>query len=117
MEYRTEHDSMGEVRVPCDRYYGAQTARSLENFKIGEHRMPEAVIRALGALKLAAARANARLVPDRMTAEKCAAIEAAAREVMDGTLLDHFPLVSIYFKNRYTVHDCNYRWFDLIMKT
>ena len=93
MDYRIEHDSMGEMRVPCDRYYGAQTARSLENFKIGEHRMPEAVIRALGALKLAAARANARLVPDRMTAEKCAAIEAAAREVMDGTLLDHFPLV------------------------
>ncbi len=93
MEYRTEHDSMGEVRVPADRYYGAQTARSLENFKIGEARMPIPVIRAFGALKLAAARANARLLPERMTAEKLAAIEGAAREVMDGTLLDHFPLV------------------------
>ena len=54
MNYRTEHDSMGEVRVPADRYYGAQTARSLENFKIGDSRMPEAVIRAFGALKPAA---------------------------------------------------------------
>ncbi len=93
MDYRIEHDSMGEMRVPCDRYYGAQTARSLENFTIGEYRMPAAVIRAFGALKLAAARVNARLVPSRMTSKKCAAIEAAAREVMDGTLLDHFPLV------------------------
>ena len=92
MDYRIEHDSMGEVRVPCDRYYGAQTARSLENFKIGD-RMPTAVIRAFGALKLAAARVNARLLPARMTAEKCAAIEAAAREVMQGALDEHFPLV------------------------
>ncbi len=93
MEYRTEHDSMGEVKVPADRYYGAQTARSLENFKIGDARMPAPVIRAFGALKLAAARANARLLPERMTAEKLTAIEGAAREVMDGTLLEHFPLV------------------------
>lgn len=92
MDYRIEHDSMGEVRVPCDRYYGAQTARSLENFKIGD-RMPTAVIRAFGALKLAAARVNARLLPARMTAEKCTAIEAAAREVMQGELDGHFPLV------------------------
>ena len=93
MNYRIEHDSMGEVRVPADRYFGAQTARSLENFKIGDARMPEAVIRAFGALKLAAAEVNARLRPERMTEEKRAAITAAAREVMDGTLLSHFPLV------------------------
>ena len=84
---------MGEVKVPADRYYGAQTARSLENFRIGESRMPEAVIRAFGALKLAAAEINARLCPLKMTEEKRAAITAAAREVMDGTLLPHFPLV------------------------
>lgn len=93
MEYRTEHDSMGEVRVPADRHYGAQTARSLENFKIGEIRMPGAVIHAFGALKAAAARANARLVPERMTPKKCSAIEAAAGEVMRGELDGHFPLV------------------------
>ena len=93
MEYRIEHDSMGDVQVPADRYYGAQTARSLSNFKIGKDRMPEAVIRAFGALKLAAARVNARRFPARMTEKKLGAIEAAAREVMDGTLLDHFPLV------------------------
>ena len=92
MDYRIEHDSMGEVRVPCDRYYGAQTARSLANFKIGD-RMPTAVIRAFGALKLAAARVNARLLPTKMTEAKLAAIEIAAREVMDGTLDEHFPLV------------------------
>ena len=92
MDYRTEHDSMGEVRVPADRYYGAQTARSLENFRIGD-RMPAAVIHAFGALKLAAARVNARLLYRRMTALKCSAIEAAAREVMCGKLDEHFPLV------------------------
>ena len=92
MDYRTEHDSMGEVRVPADRYYGAQTARSLENFRIGD-RMPAAVIHAFGALKLAAARVNARLLYRRMTALKCSAIEAAAREVMSGKLDEHFPLV------------------------
>ena len=93
MEVRIEHDSMGEVQVPADRYFGAQTARSLENFKIGEYRMPAAIVRAFGALKLAAAEVNARLCPERMTEEKRAAVTAAAREVMDGTLLDHFPLV------------------------
>ena len=93
MEYRIEHDSMGEVQVPADRYYGAQTARSLSNFKIGKDKMPEAVIYAFGALKLAAARVNARHFPTRMTERKLAAIEAAAREVMEGKLFDHFPLV------------------------
>ena len=92
MDYRKEHDSMGEVLVPADRYYGAQTERSRQNFKIGP-RMPLAVVHAFGALKLAAARVNARLLPKKMTAEKCAAIEAAAREVMSGALDEHFPLV------------------------
>ena len=93
MNYRTEHDSMGEVKVPADKYWGAQTQRSLENFPIGIEKMPMEIIHAFGALKLAAARVNARLVPARMTAEKCAAIEMAAAEVMDGGLDDHFPLV------------------------
>ena len=92
MEYRKEHDTMGQVLVPADRYWGAQTARSLENFRIGP-KMPTAVIRAFGGLKLAAARVNAHLLPKKMTKEKCAAIEAAAREVMDGALDEHFPLV------------------------
>ena len=92
MDYRKEHDSMGEVLVPAECYWGAQTERSRQNFKIGPC-MPMAVVHAFGALKLAAARVNARLLPERMTAEKCAAIEAAAREVMDGALDAHFPLV------------------------
>ena len=93
MEYRIEHDSMGEVKVPTDKYWGAQTQRSLENFKIGSSVMPKEIIHSFGALKLAAARANARLVPSRMTAEKLRLIELAAGEVMSGELDAHFPLV------------------------
>ena len=93
MEYRTEHDSMGEVRVAADRYYGAQTQRSLDNFRIGEEKMPTAVIHAFGVMKLACARINAGLCPTRMTEEKLLAIEAAATEVMEGKLDEHFPLV------------------------
>ena len=59
MEYRLEHDTMGEVRVPADRYWGAQTQRSFENFRIGTEKMPPEVIRAFAVVKLAAARANA----------------------------------------------------------
>ena len=94
-EYRTEHDSMGEVRVPADRYWGAQTERSRNNFPIGSGRepMPEEIIRAFAALKAAAARANRQLRPEKMTEEKCAAICAAAEEVRTGALKDHFPLV------------------------
>ena len=92
MNYRTEHDSMGEVKVPADKYWGAQTQRSLENFPIGIEKMPKEIIRAFGAMKLAAAEVNATLVPHRMTEEKKNAIVAAAREVMNGTLDDHFPL-------------------------
>ena len=92
MDYRIEKDTMGEVRVPSDKYWGAVTQRSLDNFVIGE-KMPYEVIRALGTVKLAAARVNARLRPDKMTAEKLSAIEKAAAEVISGELSQHFPLV------------------------
>ena len=93
--YRTEHDSMGEVRVPADRYWGAQTERSRSNFPIGAGRepMPEEIIRAFALLKEAAARANRELRPEKMTEEKCRAICAAAQEVRSGKLDGHFPLV------------------------
>ena len=61
MEYRLEHDTMGEVRVPADRYWGAQTQRSFENFRIGTEKIPTEVIRAFAFVKLAASRANAQL--------------------------------------------------------
>ena len=89
---RTEHDSMGEVKVPGDKYWGAQTQRSLENFKIGDMKMPKEIIHSLGALKLAAARANARLLPERMTEKKLKYLTLAAAEVMEGKLDGHFPL-------------------------
>ena len=94
-EYRTEHDSLGEVRVPADRYWGAQTERSRNNFPIGRGKepMPEEIIRAFGLLKAAAARANRQLRPEKMTEGKCDAICKAAEEVTRGDLADHFPLV------------------------
>ena len=67
MEYRTEHDSMGEVLVPADRYWGAQTQRSRDNFRIGGERMPAEVIHAFGLLKKAAALANRALRSEKMT--------------------------------------------------
>ena len=76
MEHRIEHDSMGQVKVPADKYWGAQTQRSLENFPIGTEKMPVAIIRAFGYLKKAAAQANATLCPARMTAERASAKEA-----------------------------------------
>ena len=93
MDYRKEHDSMGEVLVPADKLWGAQTQRSYENFKIGIEKMPAEIIRAFGILKLAAARVNRKLQPQRMTPEKFTAIEKAAHEVIDGSLADNFPLV------------------------
>ena len=68
MEYRLEHDTMGEVRVPADRYWGAQTQRSFENFRIGTEKMPPEVIRAFAVVKLAAARANAQPATRSLTA-------------------------------------------------
>ena len=95
MEYRIEHDSMGEVKVPIDRYWGAQTQRSKENFPIGVNyeTMPREITHAFGILKKAAAMANHGLKPEKMTGEKLAVICAACDEVISGSLNDHFPLV------------------------
>ena len=95
MDYRIEHDSMGEVRVPADRLWGAQTQRSIQNFQIGVglETMPREIVKAFGILKKAAALANAELVPKRMTAEKLSAISQACDEVISLQLADHFPLV------------------------
>jgi len=93
MEYRIERDSMGEMQVPADRYWAAQTQRSFQNFKIGGELMPREITHAFGILKKAAAMANHRLKPEKMTAEKLAAISAACDEVIAGKLYDHFPLV------------------------
>ena len=95
MEYRIEHDSMGEVKVPADRYWAAQTERSHENFKIGVgiETMPREITHAFGILKKAAAMANHELKPEKMTDEKLSAISGACDEVISGALNDHFPLV------------------------
>ena len=95
MQYRIEHDSMGEVQVPADKYWGAQTERSHNNFPIGVglETMPAEIIHAFGILKKAAARANRALRPEKMTEKKLAAIEQAADEVISGRLADNFPLV------------------------
>ena len=95
MGYRIEHDSMGEVRVPDDRLWAAQTERSHQNFKIGVgiETMPREISHAFGILKKAAALANAELKPERMTAEKLAAIAAACDEVISGEQNENFPLV------------------------
>jgi fumarate hydratase, class II len=87
---RTETDSMGSIEVPADRYWGAQTQRSLHHFSIGDDRMPVQVVRAFGILKKAAALANAEL--GLLPSEKADAIVAAADEVIEGKLDDHFPL-------------------------
>lgn len=95
MEYRVEHDSMGEVRVPADKYWGAQTERSRNNFPIGVglETMPREIIHAFGILKKAAAMANHALKPEKMTEEKLTVISQAADEVISGALADNFPLV------------------------
>lgn len=95
MEYRIEHDSMGEVKVPADRYWAAQTQRSSQNFRIGVgiETMPREITHAFGILKKAAAMANNKLKPEKMTDEKLKAISQACDEVISGSLNDHFPLV------------------------
>lgn len=95
MEFRIEHDSMGEVKVPADKYWGAQTQRSKENFKIGAgiETMPREITYAFGILKKAAAIANNKLKPERMTDEKLDAICRACDEVAGAKLNEHFPLV------------------------
>ena len=91
MKYRIEHDSMGEMRVPADALWGAQTERSHENFPIGTERMPREVIRAFAVLKKAAARANARL--GRLSDDDAALIGQVADEILAGDLDENFPLV------------------------
>jgi fumarate hydratase class II len=91
MDYRIETDTMGEIKVPIDKYYGAQTARSIMNFKIGGERFPRELIRALGILKKAAAMANKEL--GTLTSEKAELIFKASDEVIEGKLDEHFPLV------------------------
>ncbi|CAM6001094.1 unnamed protein product [Sphagnum balticum] len=88
---RVEKDSMGEIQVPADRYWGAQTQRSLEHFKIGGDRFPREMIRALGVLKKSAAKANQQL--GLLDERKSRAIQQAADEVINGRLDGHFPLV------------------------
>src|SRR5690348_1639318 len=87
---RTESDSMGSIEVASDRYWGAQTQRSLHHFNIGQERFPRPLIRALGLLKKAAALANLEL--GRLGDDKARAIVAAADDVIHGKLDDHFPL-------------------------
>lgn len=95
MDYRIEHDSMGEVKVPADKYWAAQTERSHENFLIGVgiETMPREITHAFGILKKAAAIANHSVKPERMTDEKLSAISQACDEVISGALNEHFPLV------------------------
>ncbi|MEG0257498.1 MAG: class II fumarate hydratase [Christensenella sp.] len=91
MEYRIEHDSMGEIKVPADKYWAAQTQRSLQNFEIGDEVMPREITHAFGILKKAAAIANYNL--GKLDENKKNAIGAAADEVIAGSLNAHFPLV------------------------
>lgn len=91
MDYRIETDTMGEMKVPKDKYYGAQTARSLKNFKIGGEKFPPEMIRALGIVKKAAAMTNKEL--GTLSAENAELVIKAADEVIAGKLNEHFPLV------------------------
>lgn len=91
MDYRIERDTLGEVKVPSDKYWGAQTQRSLENFPIGNEKMPREIIEAFAILKKSAARANESL--GLLEKEKADAISYAADEILSGKLYDHFPLV------------------------
>ncbi len=87
---RVESDSMGQIEVPADRYWGAQTQRSLSHFSIGEDRMPVEIVQAFGVIKKAAALANREL--GVLDEERAGGITQAADEVIDGKLDDHFPL-------------------------
>ena len=91
MDYRIEHDSLGEVKVPKDKYWAAQTQRSYENFKIGQEKMPREIIQAFALLKYAAAQANCEL--GLLDQKKSQAIEGVCDQILAGSLDDHFPLV------------------------
>lgn len=91
MEYRIEHDSMGEMKVPVDKYWGAQTQRSYQNFKIGGEKMPVEIVNAFAVLKAGAAVANNRL--GKLDDRRKDVIVQVCREITDGKLYDNFPLV------------------------
>lgn len=91
MDYRIEHDSLGEIKVPKDKYWAAQTQRSYENFKIGQEKMPREIIQAFALLKYAAAQANCEL--GLLDQKKAQAIEEVCDQILAGSLDDHFPLV------------------------
>ncbi|GGA73249.1 class II fumarate hydratase [Ornithinibacillus halotolerans] len=91
MEFRIEHDTLGEVKVPTDKYWGAQTQRSKQNFPIGNETMPTEIIKAFAILKMSAAKANSDL--GLLDAKKAEAIAYAAKEIIEGNLDEHFPLV------------------------
>src|SRR5690554_7929600 len=91
MATRTEYDSMGGIEVPTERYWGAQTQRSFENFKIGDQKMPRPMIKALGLAKYACAQANFNL--GTLAEHKKDLVQRAAQDVIDGTLDGELPLV------------------------
>jgi len=91
MEYRIEHDSMGEMKVPVDKYWGAQTQRSYQNFKIGGEKMPREIVNAFAMLKAGAAVANNRL--GKLDDNRKDIIVQVCKEITDGKLYDNFPLV------------------------
>jgi len=93
MEYRVEKDTMGEINVPKNAYWAAQTQRSIQNFKIGTEKMPLEIVYAFGILKKAAAIANHKLKPEIMTKQKCDVIGKVCDEIMTGALNNEFPLV------------------------
>ena len=91
MNIRMEHDTMGEIAVPADRHWGAQTQRSVENFKIGGEKQPREIITAFAYLKEACAKANAQV--GKLTAQQAEAIAAACQEIRAGQWDEEFPLV------------------------
>lgn len=91
MKYRIEHDTMGEVKVPADKYWGAQTQRSCDNFKIGREKMPVEIVHAFGILKKAAALANLKL--GMLDERRASIISSVCDEIREGKLDEHFPLV------------------------
>ncbi|MBQ5390027.1 MAG: hypothetical protein IIU58_03885, partial [Clostridia bacterium] len=118
MEFRIEHDSMGEVKVPADRLWAAQTQRSHENFEIGVgiETMPAEIVHAFGVLKKAAAIANNALRPEKMTEEKLGAIKLACDEVMAGTLRRYISnRQETYFEND-DKNATDWHWFDIDMQ-
>ena len=105
MQYRTEHDSMGEIQVPADRYWGAQTQRSFENFKIGAEKIPMEIIRAFAILKKAAAMANHRL--GKLDETRLSLISAVCDEILAGKIKngDHVDVKVVNGKVKISVRE------------